>query len=274
MILETQASPDCKAAATEQLATLLASAGCTQVVRATMKSPNQEYLITAGIFNLTTEKAATQRLRRGQAHRRRAEGPVRRHERRRRHRHRRAGPRAHPARLELRGPLPRVLRDRPRRRQGVRGRRPVPEPDHVRHRRDLSGERHHREPRRSSSRSPPRRASAPSPPDACARPGVADSVLDRRGGGGSARPGRAAPSASSGYRTATRVSPCGGATVDLAGPLRAGQQAGRPVRPAAGRRRPASSAPTRLRTIAWQNASACTVATSDAVGVAAPVAAR
>ncbi|MDG6105328.1 hypothetical protein Daura_47920 [Dactylosporangium aurantiacum] len=58
VILKTQASPDCKTAATDELATLLAGAGCSEVVRATMKSPNEEYLITAGIFNLDTEKAA------------------------------------------------------------------------------------------------------------------------------------------------------------------------------------------------------------------------
>ncbi|MEV0127501.1 hypothetical protein AB0H83_03410 [Dactylosporangium sp. NPDC050688] len=58
VILKTQASPDCKTAATDDLATLLAGAGCSEVVRATMKSPNEEYLITAGIFNLDSEKAA------------------------------------------------------------------------------------------------------------------------------------------------------------------------------------------------------------------------
>ncbi|GAB3864054.1 hypothetical protein ACFPIJ_49490 [Dactylosporangium cerinum] len=58
LILKTQASPDCKTAATDELATLLAGAGCSEVVRATMKNPSEEYLITAGIFNLDTEKAA------------------------------------------------------------------------------------------------------------------------------------------------------------------------------------------------------------------------
>nr|BFE65053.1 hypothetical protein GCM10020063_095790 [Dactylosporangium thailandense] len=58
VILATKASNDCKVAATEQLATLLAGAGCSEVVRATMKSPNQEYLITAGIFNVTSEEVA------------------------------------------------------------------------------------------------------------------------------------------------------------------------------------------------------------------------
>ena len=58
VILATKASTDCKVAATEDLATLLVKSGCTEVVRATMKSPNEEYLITAGIFNLTSEKTA------------------------------------------------------------------------------------------------------------------------------------------------------------------------------------------------------------------------
>ncbi|WP_344616010.1 hypothetical protein [Dactylosporangium salmoneum] len=60
VIMATKASPDCKVAATEELATLLAGAGCSEVVRATMKSPNQEYLITAGVFNVTSEKVAAQ----------------------------------------------------------------------------------------------------------------------------------------------------------------------------------------------------------------------
>ncbi|GAA3450049.1 hypothetical protein [Dactylosporangium matsuzakiense] len=58
VILATKASNDCKVAATEELATLLAGAGCTEVVRATLKSPNEEYLITAGIFNVTSEQVA------------------------------------------------------------------------------------------------------------------------------------------------------------------------------------------------------------------------
>ncbi|WP_238007592.1 hypothetical protein KZZ52_56275 [Dactylosporangium sp. AC04546] len=58
LILSTKASPDCKTAATDDLAALLMNAGCSEVVRATMKSPNEEYLITAGLFNLDTEEAA------------------------------------------------------------------------------------------------------------------------------------------------------------------------------------------------------------------------
>ncbi|WP_433052410.1 hypothetical protein [Dactylosporangium sp. CS-033363] len=58
VILTTRADKDCKVAATEELATLLAGAGCTEVVRATMKSPTEEYLITAGIFNVSSEQVA------------------------------------------------------------------------------------------------------------------------------------------------------------------------------------------------------------------------
>jgi hypothetical protein len=60
VIMATKRSDDCKVAATEELATLLVNAGCNEVVRATMKSPNQEYLITAGVFNVSSEKVAAQ----------------------------------------------------------------------------------------------------------------------------------------------------------------------------------------------------------------------
>src|SRR6185369_8367392 len=53
VVVKTQASDDCKIAATDDIAALLATGGCSQVVRATLKSPNGQYLITAGVFNLT-----------------------------------------------------------------------------------------------------------------------------------------------------------------------------------------------------------------------------
>jgi len=59
-VLKTQASADCKVAATDELANLLIQGGCSQVVRATLKSPNGNYLITSGIFNLKNEAAANQ----------------------------------------------------------------------------------------------------------------------------------------------------------------------------------------------------------------------
>ena len=57
-VLRTQIGNDCKVAATDELGAKLVAAGCNQVVRATMKSPNGQYLVTGGIFNLTTEAAA------------------------------------------------------------------------------------------------------------------------------------------------------------------------------------------------------------------------
>jgi hypothetical protein len=60
VVLKTQASADCGVAATDQLGALLTQAGCSQVVRGTLKSPNGAYLITAGIFNLKDESSANQ----------------------------------------------------------------------------------------------------------------------------------------------------------------------------------------------------------------------
>jgi hypothetical protein len=56
-VLRTQAG-DCKLAATDELSKKLADAGCSQVVRGTMKSPNGQYLVTGGVFNLASETAA------------------------------------------------------------------------------------------------------------------------------------------------------------------------------------------------------------------------
>lgn len=59
-VLKTQASADCRGAATDDLGNLLVQSGCSQVVRATLKSPNGAYLITSGIFNLKNEASANQ----------------------------------------------------------------------------------------------------------------------------------------------------------------------------------------------------------------------
>ena len=59
-ILKTQASTDCHVAAEQDLGTLLTQLGCSQVVRATLKSPDGQYVMTAGIFNLRDEPAAAQ----------------------------------------------------------------------------------------------------------------------------------------------------------------------------------------------------------------------
>ncbi|HEX6500255.1 MAG TPA: hypothetical protein VF054_14675 [Micromonosporaceae bacterium] len=59
-VVKTQLLKDCRSAATDQLVKVLADAGCTQVVRATMKSPTGAYIVTAGVFNLRDEDAALQ----------------------------------------------------------------------------------------------------------------------------------------------------------------------------------------------------------------------
>jgi hypothetical protein len=57
-VLKKEAVTDCPKAATDDLANLLVTGGCSQVVRGTMKSADGAYLITAGVFNLTDETAA------------------------------------------------------------------------------------------------------------------------------------------------------------------------------------------------------------------------
>jgi hypothetical protein len=59
-VAKTQAVSDCRTAAGGDVAAALTAAGCTQVVRATLTSPDGSYVITAGIFNLTdAAKAGT-----------------------------------------------------------------------------------------------------------------------------------------------------------------------------------------------------------------------
>jgi hypothetical protein len=57
-LLKKEAATDCAKAATDDLAKLLATNGCNQVVRGTMKSADGAYLITAGVFNLADEASA------------------------------------------------------------------------------------------------------------------------------------------------------------------------------------------------------------------------
>ncbi|MBY8874058.1 hypothetical protein K7640_19720 [Micromonospora sp. PLK6-60] len=61
-VLKTQAGGDCKVAATGEVADLLVRLGCNQVVRATLRSPDGDHLLTAGLFNLT-DVASAQRAR-------------------------------------------------------------------------------------------------------------------------------------------------------------------------------------------------------------------
>ncbi|WP_328342878.1 hypothetical protein [Micromonospora sp. NBC_00421] len=61
-VLKTQSSGSCAVAATGEIADLLVTLGCSQVVRATLRSPDDDHLVTAGLFNLT-DLATAQRVR-------------------------------------------------------------------------------------------------------------------------------------------------------------------------------------------------------------------
>ncbi|MBB5116320.1 hypothetical protein ACLQ2Y_17105 [Micromonospora echinospora] len=61
-VLKTQASTKCQVAATGEIADLLGRLGCNQVVRGTLRSPDGDHLVTAGLFNLT-DVATAQRVR-------------------------------------------------------------------------------------------------------------------------------------------------------------------------------------------------------------------
>ncbi|MFI7247202.1 hypothetical protein [Micromonospora chalcea] len=61
-VLKTQASTKCQVAATAEIADLLVRLGCNQVVRGTLRSPDGDHLVTAGLFNLT-DVATAQRVR-------------------------------------------------------------------------------------------------------------------------------------------------------------------------------------------------------------------
>ncbi|WP_329107165.1 hypothetical protein OG792_03190 [Micromonospora sp. NBC_01699] len=57
-VLKTSAAADCATAATGEISTLLAALGCDQVVRATLRSPTGNHLVTAGVFNLADATGA------------------------------------------------------------------------------------------------------------------------------------------------------------------------------------------------------------------------
>ncbi|MCW3839712.1 hypothetical protein ONA70_06335 [Micromonospora yasonensis] len=61
-VLKTSSSGSCPVAATGEIADMLVRLGCNQVVRATLRSPDGKYLLTAGLFNLT-DVASAQRAR-------------------------------------------------------------------------------------------------------------------------------------------------------------------------------------------------------------------
>jgi hypothetical protein len=59
-LVKSQASSDCKTGAVGDLATMLATQGCTQLIRGTLISADKAYVVTAGIFNLKTAAGADQ----------------------------------------------------------------------------------------------------------------------------------------------------------------------------------------------------------------------
>ncbi|MFI6234685.1 hypothetical protein ACIBD9_14095 [Micromonospora sp. NPDC050784] len=61
-VLKTQSSGSCAVAATDEVADLLVRLGCNQVVRATLSTPDDGHLVTAGLFNLT-DKVSAERAR-------------------------------------------------------------------------------------------------------------------------------------------------------------------------------------------------------------------
>lgn len=61
-VVKTQSSGSCAVAATGEVADLLVRLGCNQVVRATLRTPDGNHLVTAGLFNLT-DKVSAERAR-------------------------------------------------------------------------------------------------------------------------------------------------------------------------------------------------------------------
>ncbi|RQW87205.1 hypothetical protein DKL51_26355 [Micromonospora globispora] len=61
-MLRTESSGSCTVAASGEIANLLVRLGCSQVVRATLRSPDGTHLLTAGLFNLT-DVASAERAR-------------------------------------------------------------------------------------------------------------------------------------------------------------------------------------------------------------------
>jgi hypothetical protein len=58
-VLRTQALTSCKTATSGEISKLIEELGCSQVIRATMSSPTNGYLITGGIMNLETATDAS-----------------------------------------------------------------------------------------------------------------------------------------------------------------------------------------------------------------------
>ncbi|GAB3953137.1 hypothetical protein [Micromonospora vulcania] len=61
-VLKTHSSGSCAVAATGEVGDLLVRLGCNQVVRATLRTPDGDHLVTTGLFNLT-DKVSAERAR-------------------------------------------------------------------------------------------------------------------------------------------------------------------------------------------------------------------
>jgi hypothetical protein len=59
-LLDAAESEDCTVAGADGLADLLGDLDCTQVVRGTLHSPDEDFLVTTGVLNLASEDAARQ----------------------------------------------------------------------------------------------------------------------------------------------------------------------------------------------------------------------
>lgn len=57
-LLGTGESEDCTVAAADELAGLIADLDCSQVIRGTLRSPDEDFLVTTGVLNLASEDAA------------------------------------------------------------------------------------------------------------------------------------------------------------------------------------------------------------------------
>jgi len=57
-LIGAQTQANCKAATDGGITALLSGLGCSQVVRATLRSPTRAYLVTGGVFNLASADAA------------------------------------------------------------------------------------------------------------------------------------------------------------------------------------------------------------------------
>lgn len=57
-VLGTQSQKNCKVATEGRMTALIDAVGCSQVIRATLRSPTKAYLVTGGVFNLASSADA------------------------------------------------------------------------------------------------------------------------------------------------------------------------------------------------------------------------